>query len=204
MTLMDAKRNFVVDTAINLFKEKNVSAVTIKEIAKACGLGEATIYRYFSGKHELVVACALKLQAQTEKMFVKCNPDNEVGYKAIEKFYLVFLETFKNKPWLYRFLSDFDAYCVSEKIENLDEYADNMDRFKAAFAVAYSAGVKEGSVRDVGDIDLFYYSTTHAILSLCKKLASGEGVLRQDRDIDKYAEIETLVRIILLSLKTAV
>ena len=58
MTLKDAKRNFVVDAAAELFLERSVGTGTIKDIAAASGLGEATIYRYFSGRGELLVACA--------------------------------------------------------------------------------------------------------------------------------------------------
>ncbi|MCR5636320.1 MAG: TetR/AcrR family transcriptional regulator [Clostridiales bacterium] len=204
MTIMDAKRNFVIDSAANLFLERQIATVTVKEIAKASGVGEATIYRYFSTKHELVVACALKLQSETEMMFSKYNSGNLKGFKGIEKFYRTFLEAFKKRPQLYHFLSEFDAYCISNNIDNLDEYADNMDRFKSAFITAYNEGVNEGSVRRIENIELFYYSTTHAILSLCKKLASCDGVLRQDKAIDKGAEIETLINTVLFSLKAAV
>ena len=95
MTIMDAKRNYVVDVAIEMLLEQPISAVTIKDIAKACGVGEATIYRYFSTKCELVVACALKLQAKTEKIFADYNAGNLVGYEALVMFYRTFLEIFE-------------------------------------------------------------------------------------------------------------
>ncbi len=204
MTIMDAKRNFVIDAAAGLFLERQIATVTVKDIAKAAGVGEATVYRYFTTKHDLVIACALKLQAEAEKMFSRYNSNNLKGYKGIERFYRTFSEAFKNRPQLYRFLSDFDAYCISEKLEGLDEYADNMDRFKDAFIAAYREGVIDGSVRVIDNIDLFYYSTTHAIMSLCKKLAVGDGVLRQDKAIDKCAEIDMLINTVLFSLKAAV
>jgi len=199
MTIKDAKRNFVIDEAVKLFLEKSVSSVTIKDIAKASGLGEATIYRYFSGRDELVVACALKLQSEVEKRFFDLS-ETSSGYSRIEKFYNAYGETFRDEPQLYRFLSEFDAYCISEGIDCLEEYADNIDRFKEAYLLAYTEGTLEGSVRPVGDVELFYYSTTHALLSLCKKLAV-EGMIRQDRTTDKAKEIVVLTSLILSSLK---
>lgn len=198
MTIMDAKRNFVIDTATKLFLERSVGEVTIKDIATASGLGEATIYRYFSGRGELVVACALKLQEMVGARFFAAT--GESGYERLEAFYGAYLEEFVSEPELYRFLSEFDAYCIGEKVD-LDEYADNIDRFKDAFFASYEAGVADGSVRRQEDAELFYYSTAHALIALCKKLAAEGELIRQDERGNKASEVGTLISIILSSLK---
>ena len=46
-------------------------------------------------------------------------------------------------------------------------------------------------------MDLFYYSTTHAMLSLCKKLAAEGRIVRQDDLTDKRQEVRTIIEIIL-------
>ena len=204
MSILDAKRSFVIDSAINLFLKRPISSVTIKDIAKESGVGEATVYRYFSAKRDLVLECALRLQSTTEQIFNNRNKNDQLGFTGLQNFYYSFLDIFEKEPSLYYFLNEFDSYCISEKLEGLTEYADNLDKFKAAYLVAYQSGVKEGSVRAVIDIELFYYSTTHAIMSLCKKLALSEGVLEQDKKINKYEEIKTLIDTVLYSLKTAV
>ena len=62
MTMKDAKLGFVTDGAVKLFLTGSISGVTVKDIAKECGVGEATVYRYFSTKSDLIIACAVKLQ----------------------------------------------------------------------------------------------------------------------------------------------
>jgi len=200
MTIKDAKRNFVIDEAIRLFLEKSITSVTIKDIAKSSGIGEATIYRYFEGRGELVVACALKLQSEVEKMFLGVDASG-AGYQKLERFYSAYLDVFENRPELYRFLCEFDSFYVGENASELDEYADNMDKFKEAFCKAYDEGVADGSVKRLEDVNLFYYSTTHAVLSLCKKLALEGGLIRQDRLTDKAAEVKMIIALILDSLK---
>ena len=69
-----------------------------------------------------------------------------------------------------------------------------MDRFKAVWLSAYEDGLKDGTVRPLDDPGLFYYATTHAVLSLCKKLAAERGVIRQDQLTDKAAEVLSNVR----------
>ncbi len=198
MTLLDAKRKFVIETATGLFLERSIGAVTVKDIAVASGLGEATIYRYFSGKGELLVACALGLQEAVVKRFTV--EGESLGFEGIERFYMAYLDTFRETPSLYRFLSEFDAYCIGGGVD-LDEYADNIDRFKEAFTSVYKKGLADGSVKKVPDPELFYYSTAHALLSLCKKLAAEGALIRQDAAVDKSAEIRTLIGVILSALK---
>ena len=203
MTIMDAKLNFVTEGAIRLFLKNSISGVTVKDIAKECGVGEATVYRYFSGKNELLITCAVKLQTRVEKTFLSGGEDVPTGYAALDLFYRSFLKIFNESPELYRFLSEFDAHVISENAAGLEEYADNMDRFKEAFTEAYRRGVRDKSVRRIKDIETFYYSTTHALLSLCKKLAQGE-ILRQDKLTSGAKEVAALIEIILLSLKNPV
>ena len=200
MTMKDVKRNHVTESACELFLERSIPAVTIKDIAVSSGVGEATVYRYFNNRSELIVTCAIKLQEQVEKEFSGITKAKN-GYEKLERFYSVYVDLFKRKPALYRFLNEFDAFCINEGTLDLEKYADNIDRFKVLFLSAYNEGVKDGSVRPQKDIELFYYATTHSILSLCKKLAVSGEMLRQDRMTDSKAEIARLIDIFLFSLK---
>ena len=47
MSLKDAKVNFLVDMATDLFMSRSIQEVTIRDIAISAQVGEATIYRYF-------------------------------------------------------------------------------------------------------------------------------------------------------------
>ena len=200
MTMKDVKRNHIVESACSLFLEKSIAAVTIKDIALCADVGEATVYRYFSTRSELVVACAIRLEEQVEKEFA--DPRDAVsGYEKLLRFYGVYLDIFLKNPALYRFLNEFDAYCINEGAVDLEKYADNLDRFKVLFTDAYDLGLKDGSVSPQENIDLFYYTTTHALLCLCKKLAASGGITRQDLLTDNADEIRTLNGIILSSLK---
>ncbi|MBR5987165.1 MAG: hypothetical protein IK037_01220, partial [Clostridia bacterium] len=119
----------------------------------------------------------------------------------LSRFYYRFYEIFGDHKDYYRFLSEFDAYCLSEEIDIPEAYSDNLDVFKERFVAAYKAGIEDGSVKKVWDLDLFYYSTTHAMLSVCKKLATESHIVRQDDFTDKRQEVRLMIDIILNSLK---
>ena len=199
MGIKDIRRNHILDRAIKLFCTHSIAEVKIRDVAEECNIGEATFYRYFSKRSSLVVACALKLSERICELFE--DDLGGSGFDRLSRFYYRFYEIFGDHAEYYRFLSQFDAYCISEEIKDLDQYSDNLDVFKARYTAAYKDGLADGSVKEVWDMDLFYYSTTHAMLSLCKKLAAEGRIVRQDDLTDKRQEVRTAIEIILNSLK---
>ena len=200
MSVLEAKRNYVVDAATRLFLTRSLSGVTVRDVAHEAGVGEATVYRYFSTKAALVVACALKLEGEVAGHFLR-GDDGVNGYTRLARFYSAYAELFVSRPELYRFLYEFDAFCVSQGATGLDEYADKLDLFRDAYLSAYRDGVKDGSVREMKDPELFYYATAHAILSLAKKLTVEGEIVRQDLAADKVGELKLLSETFLFSLR---
>lgn len=199
MTITDAKTNFIIDQALALFLERSIGEVTVRDIALRAGVGEATIYRYFSTKHNLVCAAATKLEKQIfETCFSKNHAAN--GFEKLALFYRTYLDIFSSHRKFFKFIGEFDAFMISAGKTDSNEYASGLDLFKALGSDAYEQGLADGSISPVRDWETFYYATTHALLELCKKLSAAD-IVRQDLRIDREAEIETLTEIILHSLK---
>ena len=56
----DERREKIIDVAFRLFVNKKIESVTMGEITKEAGIGRATLFRYFPGKLELVIAVNTK------------------------------------------------------------------------------------------------------------------------------------------------
>ena len=195
MSIKEAKLQYIVDGATALFLEKGIGDVTVRDIAVATGVGEATVYRYFAKKQNIVVASAMKLGGEVLEGYFRLK--GESGLERLTDFYTVFLRIFEERPDLYKFISEFDAYIAGEK-GDLTEYEKALFPFYKNFSDAYDAGIEDGTVKPVADPSLFYLTTTHALLGLCKKMAS-ENILEQDRN--GRDEIKLLVSIIVNNLK---
>lgn len=52
----DSKKTKILDTAIELFRAKGYSAASMQDIAEACGMAKASIYKFFASKEELFTA----------------------------------------------------------------------------------------------------------------------------------------------------
>jgi AcrR family transcriptional regulator len=199
MGLRDAKINFLVNVATDLFISRSIQDVTMKDIAVAAQVGEATLYRYFGKKQTLVMQVALKLRGLITSDYFRLD-QMEVGYGQIEIFYMSYLEIFKEHRELYKFIREFDMYMRGEDKDSLNQYEAAISLFRTEYIKAYKLGVKDGSIKPQEDIEMFYFSTTHALLELCKKLAMKE-VLNQDKTIDKEKEIKCLIDLFLKSIK---
>ncbi len=201
MTIKDAKLNFITDVATELFLEKSITEVTVKDISKAAGVGEATVYRYFSQKKNVVSAVAEKLQKQVFCDYFDLGGGKN-GYEKLEKFFLSYLDVYEKDRRFFKFVSEFDAYVISEGGLSSEEYSSGIDLFRSAFLAAYREGLSDGSVRELPDPEVFYYASTHAMLEVCKKLATTGSIVKQDETTDKVAEISGLTGIMLYYLAT--
>ena len=199
MGLKDVKTNFLVDIATDLFMCRSIQDVTIKDIAVSAQVGEATIYRYFGKKQTLVVQAAMKLQQAVNAESFKLN-EGKNGFEKIKIFYLSYLQIFDSHPDFFKFINDFDAYMAGEQGDEMDSYESVVGQYKTAYMKAYQEGLKDGSIKAQNNIEMFYYSTTHALLELCKKLSIKKAVLSQDNVVEKRAQIQCLVDIILSAL----
>ena len=199
MSLKDAKINFLVDIATDLFMCRSINDVTVRDLAISAQVGEATIYRYFGSKQKIVIQSALKLQEIVSSDFFKLE-EGKNGYEMIKIFYQSYLDIFNKHPNFYKFLQEFDSFVSVEDIDSANPYEKAIDSYKDVYMHAYELGLKDGSIKKQKDINLFYFSTNHALLELCKKLAFKKAVLNQDKTLEKGGEIQCLIDTILLSL----
>jgi hypothetical protein len=124
------------------------------------------------------------------------------GYDGVEQFYRCFLKIFHEHRNYFSFIDQFDSYLMRENMtKERDLYESAIEKYKQVFDGFYRQGVIDGSIKRKGESDLFYYATTHSLLSLCKKLASENAVIAKDKTIDCEREIQVMLEIVLNALK---
>jgi AcrR family transcriptional regulator len=85
--MAEARRMQILMGAAQVFGEKGYHQATTKEIAKAAGVSEGTIYNYFENKRELLVAMVNAVGMQSVRnIMIDESPDNpEEFIKAVLK-----------------------------------------------------------------------------------------------------------------------
>ena len=200
MSLKDMKKDLIVDKALDLFLKDSIINVKIKDIAQELEIGEMTIYRYFKTKDNLVLHCAIKLQ---KKVFDKYfNFKNiEGNFNKMKAFYNNYLEVFNSNPEYLKFINEFDLIMSNKEYDGIEIYGDFFDNFKDIYMNIYLDGVKNNEIKEIADINTFYYASSKSLLELSKKEASNLDFLKQDHIIEKNKLIEELINIILFNLK---
>ena len=198
MSFKDLKREYIIDSAKKLFLSKSISEITIKDISAVSELGEATIYRYFSNKENLVIAVSLSIQQDI--LSVPFTNEEKNGLEQIKDFFEVFKNIFIEHKNYFKFIAEFDTIYLNN-IKNKD-YSLGLDVFFDLFMRAYELGLRDKSIKENKDIKLYYYTCTHSLLELCKKLASSDSELKQDLEVNKLAEIEYLISLFISVLKS--
>ena len=200
MTLLKQAQNaLIAEETAKLFFERSINEVTIKDIANHIGIGEATIYRHYKNKLNIVLLVANYLQEKVISEHFDISKGS-TGYEQIAIFYNSFLDIFKTNSAYYRFINEFDAFIILNAGGDVESYEKGIETFKVMFDKCYELGLKDGSISSLEDKDIFYFATTHSLLGLCKKLAD-KDVLSQDSSHDKVKEIQVLIETILYRLK---
>ena len=202
MKLKDVKKNFLVETAIKLFLLESIDKVTVKDIASEAGVGEMTIYRYFGKKTNIVAEAVMQLQDVVFTDYFNVE-GGKTGYQMLENFYNTFLNVFTSRPEFFKFIKEFDIYMMNEDSSMLQDYEDELGKFKNVYFSSYYAGITDKSVKKIPDLELFYFTSTHALIELCKKLSYSKGVLPQDEKIVKTKEIQCLINVFLATVKNS-
>ena len=97
MSIKQAKIDYIVSVASQLFLSKGIENVTLKDIAKEVGVGEATIYRHFTTKQNLVMLAAQSMANELHNKYFDLD-DTADGISMIETFYNNFLKIYEEHP----------------------------------------------------------------------------------------------------------
>jgi AcrR family transcriptional regulator len=69
----EIRRELIVETAMDLFRSRQVSKIGMRDIAKKAGISAAAIYRYFPSRDDILVEAIIKhiqrVEAHLEKRF---------------------------------------------------------------------------------------------------------------------------------------
>jgi AcrR family transcriptional regulator len=196
-TLKQAKYDMVLESIKTLMLDKGVN-LSISEIAGVIEVGEATIYRYFGTKQNLIVQVGICLWTNILDELSK-RSKKETGFESIEDFLSYFLEGYRSSRNVFVFLEQFDS--LMAQVESSKDLLVGYDRvlyeIKTLFDNYFIQGVNDLSIKDTVDKDTYYYTTTHMILGICKRMAANTSILSSDDLIDDITQIEMALKMCL-------
>lgn len=206
-SIMEKRRAEVVACAMLCFCKNGIETTALSDIAGFAQVGEATLYRYFSTKENLVLECGIYFWKLSVKYYEELAAGEayrqKTGAEQIADLLAVSERIFAEHRNKFKFLHDLDVFLTTHKIdgEKLEEYAGLVDRPKPYLCHAIEKGKADGTVVCKADTEELYYTLTHAVLSLMQKLAGMGQLLPGDNVIAEERRIRLLMELLLAGLK---
>ena len=191
-SIKDSKKDLIMNVSKELFLSNGINNVFIKDISLRCNLGEATIYRYYNKKENIIILSAISLQKEILENYFRIN-DSLNGITSLKHYFNAYLNIFKEHKNYYNFLRELDVYILNNNVNNLITYEKGIDSFKEIFMNIFNKGIKDNTIKEIEDIDTYFYSSSHALIGLCEKLSIDKAIIKQDENQDKVKEIELLI-----------
>jgi len=199
---MAARRDAMLREGFRLFAEKGIGPVSMQEVANACGVGIATLYRYYNTKLALVIAIGTQ-QWEEYRTYARgrreaCGADAMCAAEELDFYLDFYIDLYQNYKDLLRFNQDFNNFVQHEGAteEQLRPYVEVVSEFNHIFRGVYEKGLHDGSIRTDMPPDKMFAATSHIMLAVAVRYAQGL-LYSADREEDRTEEFLLLKQMIL-------
>jgi TetR/AcrR family transcriptional regulator, fatty acid metabolism regulator protein len=93
-----ARRDRIIESALNIFAEKGFQDATISEISKAASVSDATVYEYFKSKEELLFSIPEEITEHSIKETEKVLPYLRGAESKLMAIVQSYVKTYETNP----------------------------------------------------------------------------------------------------------
>ena len=181
----------VVEAAKVEFSLKGIKNSKLRIIAKKAKVGEASIYRYFKDKDDLIKIVALSYWQNHANLFDDYYYghviNNDTGLKKIEVSLNIFHHLYKNHKDFLRFIEDYDNYYANEEmIPEENSFHEIIYGLKKRFVSIFNEGIEDGSINPKFNGEEKYSFVAQVMVSTTQKLSARIG--HSDENDTKYSK----------------
>lgn len=175
------QREVIIETAVQLFKQKGYPVTTMQDIANEMNCTKAALYYYFSSKEEILMEIMDQVMTIAEKK-IELVLDKELNppqtLKAILKGHI--LSVFEQPAYMTVFF--FDEHFLSEN--NMEAIRSRRRKYEEKIFGVVSRGIKEGYLEPVEIKPIVY-----GLLGMCNWMVQWyqpSGKLKAEEIADIY------------------
>ena len=179
------KYDHILDVGFKLFAERGIGQVILPEVAKAAEVGNATLFRYFPTKTELVIAIATRRWESFIKwhnsLLTSEETQNLTGAEYLKFFLDSFLELYRNHKDILRFNYDFNSFVRSAEWtdEQKQPYLQMVDALSRQFHDLYERGMRDGTLNAEIPEQTMFSIVFHIMLAAITRYAVGLAVVNE-------------------------
>lgn len=185
---MAAKRELMLKKGFEIFSQKGIEPVAMQEIANACSVGIATLYRYYNTKLALVIDIATRQWQDyirhINKLREKEKADDMTAAEEFEFYLNFYIELYEKYKPLLCFNQDFNNYVQHEKADakQLKPYIESIGEIAKMFHSVYEKGKRDGTLRTELSEEKMFAATSHIMIAVAVRYAQGLLYSRNEAD----------------------
>lgn len=167
----------VVEKAMDCFIDKGIEHTKIKDIAKAAGLTERSVFRYFPTKADIVQAAIYSFWTSSLEKIIsqlaQCDTEGMNGCQQVRLLLHLYGQIFIDNPGGARFALDAEValYNAGKMQGDLKRPPEPFEISDSPVVTAIRLGLEDGSIDPGCSPKLLYYNAYDAILGLQQRLS---------------------------------
>jgi len=160
-----ARREDIIQAAIEVFGKKDFQSASISEIAQRAGIADGTIYQYFKNKEDLFFSIPIEKTNEFRSQ-VELHLEGITGvFNKLRKFVWYFLYFFKTNPEYGRLLM------LEMRVNKSFVKTDTYDFLKQSVRSVWDI-IEEGRKEGVIRTDMDIYILRHLVLGILEHMVS--------------------------------
>ncbi len=195
------RRQQLLSSALKILSSRGIDTVSMNEIAKACKVGVATLYRHYPTKADLIVDVAgWTWENEIHKHIGKAERKSGNAFEMLDSFLDALLDLCKKKQNALRFLQFFQVYSRTEHLQmkEMDLRAATIEQIGEWFHQIYTEAGIDGTLRTEMPEKKAFSLIMNTILTtgtrICAGLCCVDG-------IDPEEELQSMKMMIIRSAK---
>lgn len=202
------KKQRIMETGFRLFSEKGIESVSMPEIAVACGIPRASLYRYYATKTDLVIAVgAMQWMKYIDARSASISREQADRMTAAEYFrwYMdSFLDLYRDHSDILRFNYFFNSYvrCAKATEEQIQPYMNVVEDLRKDFHALYEKGMRDGTIKSGISEESMLAMSFHVMLSAVTRYTIGLIYDRPERGLDAEEELVRLKELMIRDFTT--
>lgn len=188
------RREDIIQGAQQLFLERGLPSVTLKDVAEFCGISKVTLYKYFRSLDDIIFEFQINVLSAFWRAVTIDLPKGGNGFEKIRDLLEHMISASRQNVGHVRFIAMFDAFYredyVNAELEN--RYISFLRSNTHPFHVLLEEGMSDGSIRNDIDIQILTFTLSNVVTAALQRMIVRGKVLHMDQGVDPADILEQM------------
>ena len=184
--IREQNKQRVVQAALDVFVCQGIAGTTVADIARAAGVTERSVYRYYKTKLDLVQAAAYlyydRMTQEANLRAQKVCASGVPGIEQVRQILMFYSHMYLEYPAQIRFCADAEMALSSagREKEDVNWPPERFEISDSPLVRAIRCWLEDGTISSEIDVASLYYNAYDSILGVMEKMSYDRRSLRQD------------------------